>query len=63
MRTFAHSARSPGLPAVAAMLELKALLLERHPEPDSQARDRQLVRRWFVDAYYFDRSWSDGQRS
>lgn len=63
VRTFAHSARSRGLPAVAAMLELKALLLERHPEPDSQARDRQLVRRWFVDAYYFDRSWSDGQRS
>jgi hypothetical protein len=55
VRTFAHGARSRGLPAVAAMLELKTLLLERHPEPDSEARNRQLVRRWFVEAYYFER--------
>jgi hypothetical protein len=55
IRDFAHDARARGLPAVAAMLELKALLQERHPEPDSDARDRQLVRRWFVQAFYFER--------
>lgn len=55
VRTFAHEARTRGLPAVAAMLELKALLLDVHPEPDSPARDRPRVRRWFVDAYYFER--------
>lgn len=58
VRGFAHDARARGLPAVAAMLELKALLQQRHPEPDSQARDRQLVRRWFVEAYYFERDAS-----
>jgi hypothetical protein len=58
VRTYAHSARSRGLPAVSAMLELKTLLQQRHPEPDSDARDRQLVRRWFVEAYYFERSQS-----
>lgn len=55
VRDFAHDARARGLPAVSAMLELKALLLQRHPEPDSEARDRQLVRRWFVQAFYFER--------
>lgn len=56
VRAFAREARTRGLPAVAAMLELKTLLLERHPETDSEARDRKLVRRWFVEAYYFDRN-------
>lgn len=63
VRSFAHEARGRGLAAVAAMLELKALLLQRHPEPDSQARDRQLVRRWFVEAYYFERDASAGQEA
>jgi len=58
VRSFAHSARDRGLPAVAAMLELKSLLQQRYPETDSQARDRQLVRRWFVEAYYFERDRS-----
>jgi hypothetical protein len=62
VRSFAHAARARELPAVAAMLELKALLLQRHPEPDSQARDRQLVRRWFVEAYYFEREATDGRQ-
>jgi hypothetical protein len=62
VRSFAHDARARGLPAVAAMLELKALLLRRHPEPDSQARDRQLVRRWFVEAYYFERGAGASQQ-
>ena len=55
VRSFARGARARGLPAVAAMLELKTLLQQRHPEADSQARDPRLVRRWFVEAYYFDR--------
>ena len=56
VRDFAREARTRGLPAVAAMLELKTLLLERHPQADSEARDRKAVRRWFVEAYYFDRN-------
>ena len=63
VRAYAHSARARGLTAVTAMLELKALLEERHPEPESEARDRQLVRRWFVEAYYFEREQNGGQRS
>lgn len=56
VRDFAHEARRRGLPAVAAMLELKELLQREHPEPDSEARNRQSVRRWFVEAYYFERT-------
>lgn len=63
VRAYAHSARARGLPAVAAMLELKTLLQQRHPEPDSKARDRQLVRRWFVEAYYFERDQRGEQQS
>ena len=55
VRDFAHEARARGLPAVAAMLELKALLDREHPQPDSEARNRHSVRRWFVEAFYFDR--------
>ena len=55
VRLFAHEARARGLPAVQAMLELKELLQTRHPEPESDARNRQLVRRWFVEAFYFER--------
>ena len=56
VRTFAHDARTRGLSVVAAMLELKTVLRQRHPESDFENRDRQLVRRWFVDAYYFERN-------
>jgi hypothetical protein len=63
VRSFAHDARARGLPAVSAMLELKTLLLQRHPEPESDARDRHLVRRWFVEAYYFERDVSAGQQA
>jgi hypothetical protein len=55
VRDFAHEARTRGLPAVAAMLELKTLLQREYPAPDSDAHNRQSVRRWFVDAYYFER--------
>jgi hypothetical protein len=43
------------------MMELKTLLLQRYPEPESQARDRHLVRRWFVEAYYFERNATAGR--
>ena len=55
VRGFAHEARSRGLPAVSAMLELKTLLARDYPEIDSEAGDRQSVRRWFVEAFYFER--------
>ena len=55
VRGFAHEARSRGLPAVSAMLELKSLLAREYPEADSEARDRHAVRRWFVEAFYFER--------
>jgi hypothetical protein len=56
---FARQARARGLQAIAAMVELKALLSGKYPEPGSAARDVRRVRRWFVDAYYFDRSTRD----
>lgn len=55
VRAFAHQARARGLPAVSAMLELKSMLQQRYPEPQSAAHDRQRIRRWFVEAYYFER--------
>jgi hypothetical protein len=56
VRAFAHQARTLGLPAIQAMLRLKALLLTNHPAPESEARNMRLVRRWFVEAYYFERN-------
>ena len=56
VRAFAHDARARGLPVVTAMLELKTILRQHHPDLDFGNRDRQLVRRWFVDAYYFERN-------
>jgi hypothetical protein len=55
VREFAHQARARRLPAIDAMVQLKALLHEKFAEPDSAARDLRLVRRWFVEAYYFER--------
>jgi hypothetical protein len=56
VRRFAHLARTRGQPAVAAMVELKALLRETFPAPDSEARETRRVRRWFVETYYFERN-------
>jgi hypothetical protein len=56
VRAFAHQARTLGLPAIEAMMRLRALLLKEHPAPDSEARDKRRVRRWFVEAYYFERN-------
>ena len=55
VRTFAHQARSRGLPAIEAMVQLKALLARVFPAADSVARDLRAVRRWFVESYYFER--------
>ena len=55
VREFAHQARAHGLPAIEAMVRLKALLARVFPGPRSAARDLRSVRRWFVDAYYFER--------
>lgn len=55
VRRFAHDARARGLPAIEAMVELKGVLTGLFPEADSGARDRRSVRRWFVEAYYFER--------
>lgn len=54
VRHFAHDARSRALPAIEAMVQLKRLLAERFPDPDSDARDMRAVRRWFVETYYFE---------
>jgi hypothetical protein len=56
VREFAHQARARGLPAIEAMVRLKALLTRVYTEPRSAARDLHSVRRWFVEAYYFERA-------
>ena len=62
VRAFAHDARLNKLPAIEAMVRLKALLHERYggpeaaPEVRAVATDVARVRRWFVEAFYFDRS-------
>ena len=62
VRGFARDARLNKLPAIEAMVRLKALLHERHGGPDAApelravATDVARVRRWFVEAFYFDRS-------
>ena len=61
VRVFAHEARVSKLPAIEAMLRLRALLRERYggddvePVARADATDMRRVRRWFVDAYYFER--------
>ncbi|MES2178917.1 MAG: hypothetical protein V4550_13740 [Gemmatimonadota bacterium] len=62
VRTFAREARAAQSPAIGAMVRLKALLAERFngsdtpPEVKKVAGDMRRVRRWFVEAYYFERS-------
>jgi hypothetical protein len=55
VRTFAHQARAHRLPAIEAMVRLKALLARVYPEASSAARDLRAVRRWFVESFYFER--------
>jgi hypothetical protein len=52
VREFAHQARMTGLPAIEAMVQLKALLVSQ--AGDGAPVDLHRVRRWFVEAYYFE---------
>lgn len=55
VRLFTHEARERGMQAIAAMMALKAMLTERFPDSPA-AHDIHRVRRWFVEAYYFERN-------
>jgi hypothetical protein len=55
VRRFAHQARARNLPAIDALVQLKALLQDEFTDPNSDARDLRSVRRWFVEAYYFEK--------
>ena len=61
VRVFAQEARRDKVPAIEAMVRLKALLAERYEgaEQDAATRsdlgDLRRIRRWFVEAYYFER--------
>jgi hypothetical protein len=62
VRVFAREARADRLPAIEAMVRLKALLAthflgeDSAPESRAEASDLRKVRRWFVEAYYFERT-------
>ena len=61
VREFAQQARVSNLPAIEAMVRLKTLLHERfggqdvEPRTKLDATDMRRVRRWFVEAFYFER--------
>jgi hypothetical protein len=55
VRRFAQEARTHRLQAIEAMVQLKALLARVYTSPTSDARNLRAVRRWFVEAYYFER--------
>ena len=61
VQAFARDARLNKLPAIEAMVRLKGVLHERFAASDSDPRlkavatDLARVRRWFVEAFYFDR--------
>jgi hypothetical protein len=61
VREFAHEARAKKMPAIAAMVGLKTMLAQRFigadisPATRADAADMRRVRRWFVEAYYFER--------
>ncbi|MEO5816869.1 MAG: hypothetical protein ABIT20_16475 [Gemmatimonadaceae bacterium] len=62
VRVFAHEARAARVPAIEAMVRLKTMLAGRflgeHSalETRADAADLRRVRRWFVEAYYFERT-------
>jgi hypothetical protein len=62
VRAFALDARAHKLPAIEAMVRLKSMLGERFGGEDvsaaarADATDMRQVRRWFVEAFYFERS-------
>ncbi|MEO5816520.1 MAG: hypothetical protein ABIT20_14700 [Gemmatimonadaceae bacterium] len=61
VRSFAHEARASRLPAIEAMVRLKTMLAVRFlgenadAATHADASDLRRVRRWFVEAYYFER--------
>ncbi len=61
IRVFAQQARRDRTPAIEAMVRLKAFLAERYAgviEDESTKADLsdvRRIRRWFVEAYYFER--------
>lgn len=61
IRSFATDARAHDLPAIEALVRLKALLSARFTGADmdaatvAAATDMRRVRRWFVESYYFER--------
>ena len=61
VRTFAQQARRDKTPAIEAMVRLKAMLAERYdgaaldPSTQSDLGDVRRIRRWFVEAFYFER--------
>ncbi len=55
VREYARQARALDLPAIEAMVQLKGLLLRVYTDANSEARDLRAVRRWFVEAFYFER--------
>lgn len=61
VRMFAQESRRNNTPAIEAMVRLKALLAERYAGADVDASTRadltdlRRIRRWFVEAYYFER--------
>ena len=60
VREFARKARAAKLPAVEALVRLKAVLTSRFcgegvsPRAAAAALDLRRVRRWFVESYYFE---------
>jgi hypothetical protein len=61
VRRFAHDARARRLPAIEAMVQLRVMLTESYGGPNAvlagsaDAQDMRKVRRWFVEAFYFER--------
>ena len=55
VREYARQARELDLPAIEAMVQLKGLLARVYRDAGSDARDLRAVRRWFVEAFYFER--------
>ena len=59
VREYARQARELDLPAIEAMVQLKGLLARVYTDAGSDARDLRAVRRWFVEAFYFERGVPD----
>lgn len=63
VREYARQAREVDLPAIEAMVQLKGLLARVYTDAHPEARDLRAVRRWFVEAFYFERGVPDADTS